>query len=210
MTGNSQSLNGDKSSEVRGSMIKSEEIYRSCEAYASQMVDVLKQQDWSQVAELAVELKRIWNEGRQVFICGNGGSAGNANHWANDFIFPIAKKSFKGMRFNSLAANTSVLTCLGNDISYGEIFSVQLQALACKGDLLILLSGSGNSENIIKVIEKAREMEIKTAGLMGFSGGKALSMVDIKIHFKVNDLQVSEDMQMVVCHMLMKTLAEDV
>ncbi|MDX2226066.1 MAG: SIS domain-containing protein [Verrucomicrobiae bacterium] len=177
--------------------------------YAQALGKFVEAHDWSQVAPLALEMNRAWDQNRQVFICGNGGSAANAIHWANDFIYPVAKKRIKGIRFSALAANPAVLTCLGNDLSYEDIFSYQLGTLAQAGDLLILLSGSGNSPNILSAIAKARSMDVTTAGLFGFDGGRALPLVDIKIHFPVHDMQLAEDLQMVVCHMLMRCLAEN-
>ena len=93
--------------------------------------------------------------GRQVFFCGNGGSAGNAIHLANDFLYGIAKRTGAGLKVPALSANPAVVTCLANDVGYDHIFSEQLAVLAETGDLLIVLSGSGNSPNILRVLEQA-------------------------------------------------------
>jgi D-sedoheptulose 7-phosphate isomerase len=174
--------------------------------YASRLQGVLSTADWSNVSLLASDMLRCWKEKRQVFICGNGGSAGNAIHLANDFLYGVAKKTGAGMRVQALSANPAVITCLGNDAGYDHIFSEQLAVLAQSGDLLIALSGSGNSPNIVRVIEQAKAMDVKSFALLGFSGGKCKDLANIPIHFPVNDMQIAEDLQIIVGHMLMQRL----
>ena len=145
-------------------------------------------------------------ENRRLFICGNGGSAANAVHLANDFIYGIAKKTGHGLKVQALSANTAVMTCLANDVGYEYIFSEQLAVQADKDDLLIVLSGSGNSPNIIHVLENAKERGIKSFAILGFSGGKAKDLADVPIHFPVHDMQIAEDLQLIVGHMAMQFL----
>ena len=149
---------------------------------------------------------RCWQEKRQVFFCGNGGSAGNAVHLANDFLQGIAKKTGGGLKVQALSANSAVMTCLANDVGYESIFSEQLAVQAQAGDLLIALSGSGNSPNIVRVIEQAKAMDVKSYAILGFTGGKCKELADVPIHFPVNDMQIAEDMQLIVGHMMMQWL----
>ena len=172
--------------------------------YSSRLQLCLSTSDWSSVARLASEMMRCWRERRQVFICGNGGSAGNAIHLANDFLYGIAKKNGAGLRVNALSANPAVLTCLANDIGYEHIYSEQIAVLSQPGDLLIVLSGSGNSKNIINAIEQANKMGLVTCAILGFSGGACKKITSIPIHFAVDDMQIAEDMQLIVGHMLMQ------
>ncbi len=174
--------------------------------YASRLQDVLRAADWAPVERLGAELLDCWKSRRQVFICGNGGSAGNAIHLANDFLYGISKVAGSGLRVTALAANPAVLTCLANDEGYDTIFSTQLAVLGNKGDVLLAFSGSGNSPNIIKAIEKAKDMGVKSYAILGYGGGKAKALADEPIHFAVDDMQISEDMQLVVGHMLMQWL----
>lgn len=174
--------------------------------YALRLSGVMSGFDWTCVQDLAVEMKRCWAEGRQVFICGNGGSAGNAIHLANDYLYGIAKKTGGGLRVNALSANAAVITCLGNDVGYDNIYSEQLAVQGRAGDLLIVLSGSGNSPNINAALERARLMGVKSCAILGYSGGKSRELADIVVHFPVDDMQVAEDMQLVVGHMLMQWL----
>jgi D-sedoheptulose 7-phosphate isomerase len=174
--------------------------------YAARLQTSLASAEWSGVTQLATDIYTCWLEKKQVFICGNGGSAGNAIHLANDFLYGIAKRSGGGLRVHALPANTAVVTCLANDVGYDRIYSEQLSVLANPKDVLIVLSGSGNSPNIVAVLEQAKAMNVKSYAITGFSGGRCKQMADVPIHFPVNDMQIAEDLQLVVGHMLMQWL----
>ena len=174
--------------------------------YSKRLQTILVDSEWTAVKQLAEDIQICWQEDRRVFLCGNGGSAGNAIHLANDFLYGIAKQSGGGLKVLSLSDNPAVITCLANDIGYDQIFSEQLAVQAKKGDLLIALSGSGNSPNIIRVIEQAKVMGVKSYAILGFTGGKCKKLVDVPIHFPINDMQIAEDLQIVVGHMLMQWL----
>lgn len=174
--------------------------------YATRLNAVLSSSDWSGVGILAKAMHECWLSKHQVFICGNGGSAGNAIHLANDFLYGIAKRTGAGLRVNALSANPAVMTCLANDVGYDAIYSEQLAVLAQPGDLLIALSGSGNSPNIVAVLTQAKSIGVKSFAILGYSGGKSKALADVAIHFPVNDMQISEDLQLIVGHMLMQWL----
>lgn len=158
------------------------------------------------LAELASALLRAWEEKRQVFIFGNGGSAGNAIHLANDFLYGISKELGHALRVTALPANAAVLTCLANDEGFEGIFYRQLAVLAQPGDLAIAFSGSGNSPNITSALEYCRSHQIQSVAVLGYEGGKAKALADVAIHIPVNDMQVSEDLQLVIGHMMMQWL----
>jgi D-sedoheptulose 7-phosphate isomerase len=158
------------------------------------------------VEALGHALLDCWKSGNQVFIIGNGGSAGNAIHLANDFIYGISKTLGSGIRMHALPANQAMLSCLGNDLGYDRVFSHQLAVMGSSGDLLIALSGSGNSPNILRAIEQARLQNIRSFAILGYTGGKALEICDCSIHVPVNDMQISEDSQLIVGHILMQWL----
>jgi D-sedoheptulose 7-phosphate isomerase len=174
--------------------------------YSKRLSVVLESFDWSPVERLAYDLRDCWQTGRQVFFCGNGGSGGNANHLANDFLYALSKTRGSGLRVHSLSANPSVITCLANDEGYDQVFALQLAVLARKGDVLITFSGSGNSPNILKALEEARKTGMTSYAVLGYSGGKAKALADVPIHFAIDDMQISEDTQMIIGHMLMQWL----
>ena len=174
--------------------------------YSERLAATLRDFDWAPVEQLAHELLDCWRTGRQVFLAGNGGSGGNANHLANDFLYPLSKAHGSGLRVQSLSANPAVMSCLANDEGYDKVFSMQLAVLARDGDVLIVLSGSGNSPNIVAALEEASNIGMTSYAMLGFSGGKAKALADVPIHFHVDDMQIAEDAQMIVGHMLLQWL----
>lgn len=175
--------------------------------YQSQLISTINSLDTKAIAQLYDALLRVWKDKQQVFICGNGGSAANAAHIANDFSYGVNPNG-RAFSIESLAANEAITTCLANDTGYHNIFAKQLINKAKQGDLLIVLSGSGNSGNIIHAVEAAKELKLTTCGILGFDGGTLKNMVDIAIHCDINDMQISEDMQLVIGHILMKDLSK--
>lgn len=176
------------------------------QGYAARLNTLLANQDWSGAVQLADELMDCWKTGRQVFLIGNGGAGGSATHLANDYLYPISKRKGSGLKVQSLVANPAVLTCIANDEGYDQVFAYQLAAQAEAGDVLIAISGSGNSKNILVALEEARKIGMKSYALVGYSGGKAKEMADVSIHFETNDMQLAEDGQMIVGHMIMQHL----
>ena len=155
-----------------------------------------------QFLALANAIRCCKDSKKNLFICGNGGSGANAIHIANDLIYGTTKSYGSGIKCHALTENSSIITCLANDESYSDIFSFQLGVLAEKEDILLVLSGSGNSANIINAISAAKSIGMQTFGILGFSGGKAKAMIDYAIHLPVNDMQVSEDFQMTCLHII--------
>jgi D-sedoheptulose 7-phosphate isomerase len=176
------------------------------ETYADRLLETMGATDWRVVDPLALALFDAWQEKRQVFLAGNGGSAANCNHIVNDFVYPVSKTMGKGIRMRSLSESPAVMTCLANDEGYDNIFSSQLPVFADAGDTLWVMSGSGNSTNIVRVLEVARELGLTSFAVLGFDGGKAKFLADHVIHFAVNDMQVAEDLQMIVSNMIIQYL----
>ncbi len=176
--------------------------------YSKRLNDALLVADEKKIARLCESLLAAWKSGNQLFICGNGGSAGNAVHIANDMIYGIDRKTGKGLRTHALPANTAILTCLANDEGYEEVFAKQLAVYARPGDVLLVLSGSGNSANIVRALEYAADSGIETFAILGYSGGKALQLAQYPIHFNLDDMQISEDTQLIVMHYVMQWLAD--
>jgi D-sedoheptulose 7-phosphate isomerase len=162
------------------------------------------------VETLAQALRRAWVDGRQVFICGNGGSAANALHMANDLHYGIGAcgpgPKLPGLRVEALPANSGVITCLANDTGYDNIYAHQLEVKARAQDLLIVLSGSGNSANVIRALETATNLSMTSFAIVAFTGGRSRELADVAIHFAVDDMQIAEDTQLVVGHLCMQWL----
>ena len=178
-------------------------------AYVKRLEKVMDSFSWEFVHQLSLSLQQVWRTGNKVFLCGNGGSAGNAIHLANDFNYGIDKNFGIGMSVEALSANAAVLTCLANDEGYESIYSQQLKVKANKEDVLIVLSGSGNSQNVVKALEVGNDIGMKTFAILGYSGGKCKKLAKYPIHFEIDDMQIAEDLQLIVGHMCMQWLAEN-
>jgi D-sedoheptulose 7-phosphate isomerase len=175
------------------------------DAYTQSLTEALHRIDRDAVLVLSERIWRLWQDGRRLFLCGNGGSAASATHLANDLIYGVAPGR-AAVQVECLNSNTSILTCLGNDTGYENVFALQLRTLAREGDGLIVFSGSGNSPNILRALEEARRIGVWTAGMLGFSGGAALKQVDVAVHFTIDDMEIAEDLQMIVGHMIKREL----
>jgi len=166
----------------------------------------------SVIENLARELLDAWITRRNVFICGNGGSAANAIHMANDFHYGIGCATSKdnseinGLKVEALPANVGILTCLANDTSYEHVYSQQLKVKAEPKDILIVLSGSGNSPNVVNAIKVGKEIGMKSYAIVAFNGGQCKKLADQPIHFEINDMQIAEDTQLIVGHLCMQWL----
>lgn len=178
------------------------------EIYKKNLKEVLDKYSTKNFEILVNLIEDCWKKNKNIFICGNGGSAGNANHIANDLLYGAGKANGSGIKIESLSSNSSVITCLANDIGYENIFSEQLKVKASKGDLLIVLSGSGNSKNLINALKIAKKKQIKTFALLGFNGGVCKKISKNFLHFDINDMQISEDLQLITFHMCMKILSK--
>ena len=166
----------------------------------------LTQEAMDVVPTLGEALRQAWRDGGTIYLCGNGGSAGNANHLANDFLYGAGVTNGIGLKVESLSANPAVLTCLANDIGYENVYAEQLRVKGEPGDVLIVLSGSGNSPNVVKALEMGATKGMTTFAILGFTGGKCKALAQHPIHFPVDDMQISEDLQMVIGHLCMQWL----
>ncbi len=181
--------------------------------YISNLTLCLNEEINKQIYKLAQSLSEVWLSGNNVFICGNGGSGGNAIHIANDFIYGIGNcgkgSKVPGIKVNALTSNPAILTCLGNDIGFDNIFSYQLEVLAKRNDILIVLSGSGNSSNIVNAINTANKIGLRTFAILAFDGGKCKDIADYPLHFDINDMQIAEDLQLIIGHLCMQWLSNN-
>ena len=186
------------------------------QAYLDDLVSSFEPRIIQKIELLAELLDLNWERGTNVFICGNGGSAGNAMHIANDFHYGVGcKKDPKsnniqtkpGIKIIALPSNPSIITCLANDIGYENIYSHQLKVLADPNDTLIVLSGSGNSKNVINAINEAHNIGMKTFSITAFDGGKCKEIAGENIHFQINDMQIAEDTQLIIFHICMQWLS---
>jgi D-sedoheptulose 7-phosphate isomerase len=172
-------------------------------AYLEYVSKVIKNIDVKEIGRFVATLLDARERGVAVFFIGNGGSAATASHFANDLS--IGTQSYdKPFRAISLTDNVAILTAVGNDFGYEEIFVRQLRVLAKPGDVLVGISASGNSPSILRAFEYARDAGIKSVGLTSFDGGKMKSMADEGIHVPTaaKEYGPAEDAHMILDHLV--------
>jgi phosphoheptose isomerase len=140
--------------------------------------------------------------GATVFACGNGGSAAIANHLQCDHLKGVRTATDLVPRVVSLSTSIELITAIANDIDYAEIFAYQLQSQSAPGDVLVAISSSGRSANIVRALQWAREHDLRTIALTGFGGGEALDIADVSIHVSGENYGVVEDLHQAVMHAL--------
>jgi D-sedoheptulose 7-phosphate isomerase len=193
--------------------LKENDFEGEARAYLANLENSFTTEAITGIEKLAGALHKAWVDGNSVYICGNGGSAANAIHMANDFLYGIGACGpgyrLSGLRVEALPANTGIITCLANDTGYDNIYSHQLLVKGKPGDVLIALSGSGNSANIVKAIGSAQAVGIHSFAIVAFDGGQCKTVADVAIHFPINDMQIAEDVQLVVGHLCMQWLTRN-
>ncbi len=149
-------------------------------------------------------IESAYNTGNYIYIIGNGGSASTASHMANDFLKNICTNSEGGFKVLSLTDNNSIITAISNDEGYENLFINQLKVFLKKDDVLIAISASGNSANILNAIEYAKNRGAKTIGFVGFDGGKLRDMVDVCVHIKTSKGVYGpvEDIHLILNHII--------
>ena len=141
-----------------------------------------------------------------IYVCGNGGSAAIANHYVCDFLKFFRQKSKYLPKIISLCNSIETITAIANDIDYKKIFSYQVESLCEKKDLIIIISSSGNSKNIIEILKTAKKKGIKTLGFSGFKGGYLKKNSDISVHIDAQNYGVSEDAHHILMHIILHYL----
>jgi D-sedoheptulose 7-phosphate isomerase len=151
-------------------------------------------------------LESAYRDERQVFLLGNGGSGSSASHAAADLNKGVSYGREKRFRVMSLNDNLATLTAYANDVSYADVFVEPLKNFLNPGDVVIGISGSGNSSNVLKAIEYANRRGAITVGLCGYDGGKLAGLAQVPVHIPVNDMQKVEDIHMMLFHVAMQVL----
>lgn len=160
--------------------------------------------------QAGIELIRSkFDSGKKIFTCGNGGSASTASHYITDWNKMINLATGRKFRGVSLCDNIGAITAFANDLSYDQIFSGQLKAIMDEGDLVIAISGSGNSPNVLEAVEYANANGADTLAVVGYDGGKLLPMAGQHILVPSFDMQICEDIHLMFGHMVMKTLCNN-
>jgi D-sedoheptulose 7-phosphate isomerase len=170
--------------------------------YKSNLLRALDTIDLAKVDEATELLRQARDEGRRIFICGNGGSAATANHFACDIVKGASYGRERRFKILALSDSIPTVTAYANDVGYEHVFAEQLKNFAEPGDVLIAVSGSGNSPNVLRAVECANEIGCRTIGLTGFDGGRLARLAGLNIHVDDRHMGRCEDGHMVVLHMI--------
>lgn len=178
------------------------------DAYATEAARAANSVDPLALDQAAEVLLAAYIRGAMVFCCGNGGSAAIANHLQCDHVKGVASSTDLRPRVMSLSAGMEILTAIANDISYEEVFAYQLQAQASAGDVLIAISSSGRSPNIVRALTWAHDHSLATIVLTGFDGGGARDVADVAVHVDSANYGVIEDLHQAIMHALAQYLRQ--
>lgn len=174
--------------------------YITCE------IDTLQKLDITEINKALNLLVETAQKHKRIYIFGNGGSSATASHFQNDFGKGVSEYVEDKFRFQCLNDNVATLMAIANDIGFEEVFRFQLKGVLEPGDIIIAISGSGNSKNVINAVEYAKDCGNKVIGLTGYNGGKLKNLSDISLHVPINSMQVTEDIHMIFDHLMMSML----
>lgn len=193
--------------------MKEQELFTATDILTEHRAKVLKAFDsidvvqFKRAAELLF-LTSLSNHRRNIYTIGNGASAAIAQHWACDYT-KGCRKGGVVPRVISLAANIPLMTAISNDISYDDVYSFQLESFGQEGDVLVAISSSGNSPNVVKAIEMARQKKVKTIALTGMSPDNwCARLADISIHVDCDEYEATEDVHQAIMHMIAKYIRQ--
>jgi D-sedoheptulose 7-phosphate isomerase len=182
--------------------------------YFDYLSKLMKAMDLDVIASLVRELESARDEGRTVFVIGNGGSAATASHMANDFSVGATRagQDDRAFRVVALTDNVSLMTAVANDLGYDQVFTAQLRSQFVKGDRLIAITASGNSPNLLEAATYVKQNGGKVIGLVGFDGGRLKDLSDIVIHVKTakGEYGPVEDIHMILDHVIYSWIRQTV
>ncbi len=183
---------------------------QSKEDYIFRLLSYIENFDFNKLDFLIQSLIQAEHKKKSVFIIGNGGSASTASHMATDLTSLNRNFNFS-LKVQSLTDNSALLTAIGNDLSFEDIFSTQLAVLGSRDDLLIVISASGNSKNLILAVETAHKKGMNVFALVGFDGGKIKKLLPTSIHIetKNNDYGPVEDLHLIINHIVKERIREN-
>jgi D-sedoheptulose 7-phosphate isomerase len=174
--------------------------------YFTGLSKTLSQIDLNEINEMVALVEYKWLHGAKFVVCGNGGSAMNALHFATDLSKAVRLQTGRPFICQTLTDNIGLLTAFSNDDSYENGYAQQIPGLLSSSDVLIAISGSGNSPNIIRAVESAKSVGATTIGLCGYDGGRLRALVNHAVWVRSFDMQMCEDAHMAIGHMLVQYL----
>lgn len=176
--------------------------------YRDELTATIGQLDLGKVEQATAWMNDAQSVGRHIFTCGNGGSASTASHFVCDVVKGASYGRDKRFKIMALTDSLATLTAYSNDVSYEQVFVEQLKNFATAGDVLLAISGSGNSPNVLRAVEYAKTVGCKTIALSGRDGGKLGALADLNIQVPIHHMGRIEDVHLIACHMIAYKLME--
>ncbi len=181
----------------------------SVSSYFDHLAQMIGKLDLASVDNAIALIEQAWVDEKKIFACGNGGSALTASHYIHDWNKTAYLSTGRPFRGHCLSDNVGLLTAYSNDMSYGDVYSEQLKNLMDPGDLVIAISGSGNSENVVRAIEYANDIGGVTLAICGYDGGRLKKVAQHSVWIPSPDMQICEDLHFIFGHMVVKSLCGD-
>lgn len=182
--------------------MNAEEQKNLIKSYFDREIETIKKLDINAINEAVNAIWSAYEREATIYIFGNGGSAATASHFVCDFNKGISENKDKKFNLICLSDNIPTMTAIANDVSYDEVFRYQLLNKLKPTDLVIGISGSGNSKNVINAVEYAKEIGTPIIGITGYNGGKLKMLADYHMDANIDDMQISEDIHMIFDHMM--------
>lgn len=182
--------------------MNNEEQKNLIKSYFDREIEAIKKLNLEDINEAVQAIWAAYDREATIYIFGNGGSAATASHFVCDFNKGISEKKDKKFNFVCLNDNFPMMMAIANDISYDDVFRFPLINKLKPTDLVIGISGSGNSKNVIRAVEYAKEIGTQVIGITGYHGGKLKELADYHMDVMVDDMQISEDLHMIFDHMM--------
>ncbi len=174
--------------------------------YLETEISIIKGLDQNAINDAMNLLEQTRERGSEVYVFGNGGSASTASHMENDFNKGVSEKLDKKYRFHCINANMATIMAIANDNGYERVFEQQLENKLNKDDVIVAISGSGKSENVLRAVRYAKSIGCRIIGMTGYDGGELKKLSDISLHVPLDNMQITEDIHLILNHVMMYIL----
>lgn len=174
--------------------------------YIKEEINTLQKLDINMINQVMNDIVNTYEKEGAIYIFGNGGSSATASHFMNDFNKGLSEKLEKKFRFCCLNDNVPTVMAIANDCGFDKVFVMQLEGKLKENDLVIGISGSGNSANVVLALEYAKGKNVRTVGITGYDGGKVSKLVDTSLNVPIQNMQITEDIHMIFDHLMMTVL----
>lgn len=178
--------------------------------YLAHEIEVIQELNIGEINRAINLIEDTFEREGTIYIFGNGGSSATASHYQNDFNKGISEHTEKKFKFLCLNDNIATIMAIANDIGFEEVFRFQLEGRLSPKDIIIAISGSGNSRNVINAVEYAKKKGNMIIGITGYDGGKLISLSDISLHVPINSMQITEDIHMIFDHLMMSVFYKNI